>query len=110
MGGSSPEEIAEQANALFKSDDDGVFFRMVHSTLDAIDKDFSGPTTLSFSLLNKYSWDGHSIQLFHDGAAPAIMAKPHAHELVKCFYPCDGDSMNRHYSCHVTGCPCDASG
>merc|ERR1712125_308826 len=35
---------------------------------------------------------------------------PHAQEHVICTYPCDGDTLDRHYSCRVQGCPCDTSG
>jgi len=106
----TPTEIAEQANALFAKDDDGVIFRMVHPDLIAIDKDEITRTTMSFGRLNKYAWGDGIIQLFKDGARPALIAKPHANEHVKCQYPCDGSTIDRYDKCHVTGCPCDASG
>jgi len=110
--GSTPTEIAKQANALFAKDDDGVLFRMVHEDLSSIDKDKSGNTTLSFVRLNKYAWGDGKIQLFKDGALPGIMGKPHANKHVKCQYPCDGDTEGRQafHDCHVKGCPCDAAG
>jgi hypothetical protein len=108
--GPTSTEIAKQANALFAKDDDGVLFRMVHPDLSSIDKDVSGKTTVSFVRLNKYAWGDGKIQLFKDGSRPAVLAKPHANEHVKCQYPCDGDTLDRHYGCHVEGCPCAASG
>jgi len=110
-------EIAKEANALFNSDHDGVMLRML-SPIDPktpnnfapVDKQFYGPTSLSFVLLNKYAWNGTAYQLFKDGERPAIIAKPSAKRDVACMYPCDGDSLDRHYSCHVQGCPCHASG
>jgi len=108
--GSVAEEIAEQANALFNSDDDGVYFRITPLDLKAVDQEQTHTTTQSFVLLNKYAWGNDVIQLYVNGSRPGYIAKPHARENVACLYPCDGDSMDRHYSCHVRGCPCDASG
>ena len=54
--GSSAEDIANQANALFAKSDDGVYFRAVKEDLSEIYEDKSSATTLSFSLLNKYAW------------------------------------------------------
>lgn len=45
--GSSAKDIAEQANALFAKDDDGVNFRIVHADLSAIDKDRSNKTNFA---------------------------------------------------------------
>ena len=79
----SAKDIAEQANALFAKEDDGVYFRMVKADLVAIDQDKSSETTMSFSLLNKIAWLNNIIQLFGGGNTPAIIAKPDASKLVK---------------------------
>jgi len=83
---------------------------MVHQDLVAIDKDEITSTSLSFSRINNYAWGDGIIQLYKDGTRPAIIAKPHANEHVKCQFPCDGNTDGRHYKCEVQGCPCHGSG
>ena len=94
----------------FRSDDDGVLFRMVHDSLNALDQDKSTTTATSFEVLNKYAWFNNLIQLFKEGKRVGIMAKPQAGQHVICQYPCDGDTNGRNYNCPVHGCPCEASG
>jgi len=103
-------DIAEQANAGYNQEHNGLYLRMVHPDLTALDEDGLKSHMISWVVLNKYAVGENVVQLYKNGGRPAILAKPHAHKHVKCQFPCDGDSDGRHYACRVPGCPCDTSG
>jgi len=102
--------IANQVNAAFNQEHNGLYLRMVHPDLSALDEDGLASHMISWVILNKYAIGENLIQLYKNGGRPAILAMPRAHKHVKCQYPCDGDTDDRHYACTVPGCPCDTGG
>lgn len=98
------ENVVEQANALFDSEEQGVMVRMPdaygpipwtvhgehHKTKFRAGK-------LSFGIVNKFAWSSklNKTTLYTRFDSQGILAHPEAIKFVKCAYPCDGWTTKR---------------